>query len=422
MKIGFFFKFFRVVIVIALALTIAVFLFKMKPKAERQVKPKIRPYVELMRVNPEIRNMIIEGYGTVRPSDSRKLVAEVRGKIIMTAHSFKEGGYFQKGNTLLKIDPRSYELEIQRQRIQIMQIDAELKYLGQEVRNLDASINLSESYVKLSLAEHKRLKELAKGNVAAQTNIDQAEQKYLSSLDSLQRLKNQMALIAPQKEKLQAQRAMAQVALSQAQLDFEKTTIIAPFDGWVLEKRVEMDEHVNTGQLLGSIYSKGELEVEINIPLKELKWFPHDLTLKNMPHVEIFMKSGGTLHRWNGRVARLKAQMDEKTRTLPAVVEINGAKADGEKGQAFNLRPGMFVTVRVKGIDTGEVFVLPRHLVHEGDVVYTVDGDRLRIKKVSVLRRHEDSVYIDKGLSDGDFVVRTPLTHASEGMLLRTND
>jgi hypothetical protein len=61
-------------------------------------------------------------------------------------------------------------------------------------------------------------------------------------------------------------------------------------------------------------------------------------------------------------------------------------------------------------------------VVYPGDVVYTVNGDQLEIKEVSVLRSYKESVIITEGISEGDQIIRTPLAGAVEGMRLRLKE
>jgi len=101
------------------------------------------------------------------------------------------------------------------------------------------------------------------------------------------------------------------------------------------------------------------------------------------------------------------------------IVEVNEATSPEENQQALRLRPGMFVTVEIKGRQMKQVFVLPRHLVYPGEVVYTVEGNRLKVKSVKVLRAYKDSVIVSEGLTEGDLIIKTPLSAASDGMLVR---
>ncbi|MGD2186389.1 MAG: HlyD family efflux transporter periplasmic adaptor subunit, partial [Desulfobacterales bacterium] len=185
------------------------------------------------------------------------------------------------------------------------------------------------------------------------------------------------------------------------------------------EKAIEVGQHVNVGQNMGRIYSAGELDIEVRIPVKDLKWFPADLNQNAIVEADVIFENAGTQRIWNGRVSRIKAQMDDRTRTLPIVVEIDEPSDAEEKKSSLRLRPGMFVTVKIKGKEVDQAFVLPRHVVYPGDIVYTVKNDRLKIKSVSVLRTYKESVIVNRGLSDGERIINTPLTAATDGMRVR---
>jgi multidrug resistance efflux pump len=115
---------------------------------------------------------------------------------------------------VIQIDPRTYELEVQRRDVQIKQAQAEIKRLEQEVLNLQARIKIAKSDVSLAKSEYFRLKKLIDRKVIAQSTLDKTEQQYLASLERLQALENQLALTGPQNEQLLAQRDMTKVMLA----------------------------------------------------------------------------------------------------------------------------------------------------------------------------------------------------------------
>jgi RND family efflux transporter MFP subunit len=419
MKKGAIFKTIRVLAVILVAIIIAMVLVILRPEAERRIVEETGRLVEVFAAKAEKVQMYIEAYGTVQPREALKLVAEVRGQIVDINSSFKEGDFVKKGTRLIQIDPRTYELEVQRRKVQIKQAQAEVKRLQQEVLNLQARIKIAKSDVSLAKSEYFRLKKLIDRKVISQSTLDKAEQQYLASRERLQALENQMALTGPQKEQLLAQRDLAKVLFQEAQLDLERSGIIALFDGWVLEKSVEVGQHVNVGQNLGRIYSAGELDVEVRIPVKDFKWFPPDLNQDATVAADIIFETAGAQRTWKGHVARIKAEMDDRTRTLPIVVEVGEVSNSAENQDSLRLRPGMFVSVKIKGKAVDQAFVLPRHVVYPGDIVYTVEGGRLKIKSVNILRAYKDSVIVSQGLSDGERIIKTPLTAATDGMLVR---
>ncbi len=419
MKKGGLFKTIRVFVVLFIALVIAVVLVIMRPRAERQVPVDKGLLVEVLPAKTEDVEMVVESFGTVAPRESLKLVAQVRGPIVDIDPAFEEGGFVQEKTRLIQIDPRTYRLAVERRNVQIKQAEAELKRLEQEVVNLKARIKITRSDVKLAKNEYLRLKKLIDRKVIAQSQLDKSEQAYLASQERLQALDNQMALTDPQKEQLIAARDMARVMHQEAKLDLERSSIVAPFEGWVLEKAIEVGQYVNIGQQLGKIYSAGQLDIEVRIPTKDLKWFPEDMGQETPLLADVVFKNAGNEHIWRGRVARIKAMMDERTRTLPMVIEIDETPATERPQNPFGLRPGMFVTVRIKGKKIQNVFVLPRYLIYPGDVVYTVKDDTLKSNRVKILRGYKDTVIIGDGLSEGAFIVKSPLSSPMDGMRVR---
>jgi RND family efflux transporter MFP subunit len=400
MKKGATFKTVRVFVVILTAIIIAAVLVILRPKAERRVVEDRGRLVEVFAARAEKVQMVIEAYGTVTPREALLLVAEVRGQVAATDRTFEEGNFVTRGTRVIQIDPRTYELEVQRRDVQIKQAQAEIKRLEQEVLNLQARIKIAKSDVSLAKSEYFRLKKLIDRKVIAQSTLDKTEQQYLASLERLQALENQLAL-------------------AEAKLDLERSAIVAPFDGWVLEKTIEIGQHVTIGQSMGRIYSAGELDIEVRIPVKDFKWLPAELNADAGIEAEVIFENQGARRTWNGRVSRVKAEMDDKTRTLPVIVEVDEASKSTANTNALRLRPGMFVTVKIKGKDVEHAFVLPRHVVYPGDIIYAVEGDRLKIKSVDILRTFKDSVIVSQGLSDGERIIKTPLSNAADGMLVR---
>ena len=174
MKKGLMFKTIRVALVIGLAVVISILLIRFSPKAERQIPVETGRLVEVMTAKAETLTMTVESYGTVQPREELKLVAEVRGQIVDIHPAFKEGDFIQKGSVLIGIDPRNYQLEVERRRVQVSQTQAELRRLEQEVLNLVASIKIAKSDAALAKKEVVRLKKLSNKKVVAQTTLDQA--------------------------------------------------------------------------------------------------------------------------------------------------------------------------------------------------------------------------------------------------------
>ena len=125
---------------------------------------------------------------------------------------------------------------------------------------------------------------------------------------------------------------------------------------------------------------------------------------------------------WVARVARIKARIDEKTRTLPLTIEIapiviGQLENQGAGNRSMTiLKPGSFVRCRILGETLRDVFRLPRHLLRSENRLFIVKDATLHIQKVDVLRKFEGHVFIRSGLEAGDGIVSSPLPGAREGM------
>lgn len=411
----------KVVLVLLISLAVAAILIKTRTRPQREEVVYNGPLVEVIEVRHTSQNMIIRTYGTVRSGEDLNLTAEVGGMIVEMAPELEEGAFFHKGDFLLRIDPRDHHLAILRLEAEIRKLDADMRRIAQEKNNLSATLDLAQEDVALAKAEYERNVKLAQRNAVAQTHLDQSRQKWLASKNKAQEIKNGLALIGPRTDFLRAQRESAVAQLKQAQLDLERTEIRGPFDCRVAQKLVEKGQFVSKGGRLIRIYNTGTMEVEARIPTRDIAWLhfgaggPVGVKGDTPVHARIVFDAAGRGLSWNGYVSRIKGEMDERTRTLPLVVKVENGGSESD----HPLIPGMFVSVEIMGKRVDDVFILPQEAVHEDGVVYVVNQGEVKVKPVKILRRLDNRVYVEKGLSNGDLVIIRFPGVASQGMKVR---
>lgn len=421
-SIGFFFRFVRVLVVLAVAVAIALLLFRMKEKPDKkEIEPRI-PSVTVVPVSPVTKVMMVDVFGTVKPRNSVRIAAEVSGRIDRIHSSFIDGGFIRKDELLVQIDDAAYELDRQSSLVRIRQARTDLQRLDLEIANLKKDRLLAQENLALADSELNRTKALNAQQFTSVNTVEKVKQQHLSARSRLQAIENQLALSGTLKEQKQAALAMAAVDHERAELALSKTGIIAPFDGYVLEKHVQTGEVINAGQLLGIMYEKGKLDVDVSIPMENLRWFAAEFETGAGPEALVQMnhpaKEGNIV--WKARVARVMAQVDATTRTLPMTLEIQMDEAQADP--VFALKPGFFVRCRIMGQSYDNITVIPRHLLQAEDMLYVYDQGRLKMADVNIIRKFEDDVYIDGGLNPGDRIVTSPLPGAVEGMALRVKD
>ncbi|NOX35191.1 MAG: efflux RND transporter periplasmic adaptor subunit [Deltaproteobacteria bacterium] len=415
---SFFLRFLRVVIVLAIAVALAKLLISLKKEPEKKQISKVPQSVKVMVATPVSKVMTVEAFGTVKPRKLVKIAAEVPGKIDYMNPSFIEGGKINKGGLLIRIDQRSYQLGLQTGQVRVRQAKTDIENLKQNIENLKSDIELSRANVELAKKELKRIKALNRNQFASTTRLDKAEQQYLQARIQLQNINNNLLLTDTLMEQKNAALAMALVDFKKADLALEKTRIESPFDGLVLGKFAEAGEYINPGQVIGSIYQKDSLDVDVRIPLEKMKWIEAFFKNGRTPAAKVVVANFDSLksYEWDARVARVKAKIDEKTRTLPMTLEILNPEVKIK--DIFDLKPGTFVKCSIIGETYKDIFVLPRYLLKQNNIIYTIDNGHLKMKKVDILRKFEENIYINGGLDPGDKIISSPLPGALEGMAL----
>ena len=416
--ISFLLRFLRVVVVLVIAIVLAKLLISLKKEPEKKEIAKTPPSVKVMIATPVPKVMTVEAFGTVKPRKLVRVSMEVPGRIDYIHPSFIEGGMIFKGELMVSIDQRSYKLNKQAGQVRIRQAKTDIESLKQDIENLKNDIKLSNSNIELAKKELDRVKALTENQFASKNSLDRSEQQYLMAKISLQNIKNRLSLTDTLMEQKKAALTMAHVDFEKADLALKKTQIKADFNGLILDKFAEQGEYVNPGQILGSIYQKDSLDVDVRIPLEKMKWIESLFKNGETPAAKVMVANFDSVkpNIWNAKVVRIKAKIDEKTRTLPMTLEI--LNPDVKIKNIFTLKPGTFVKCSIIGVTYENIYVLPRYLIKSDNILFTVDDTYLKMKKVNILRKFEEEIYIDHGLNPGEKIIISPLPGALEGMEL----
>ncbi|OPX36944.1 MAG: hypothetical protein B1H12_06010, partial [Desulfobacteraceae bacterium 4484_190.2] len=323
-----FIKGLRIALVLIIAGAIAAVLIKSRPHPKRRTIVNAVSLVETIKAHKTSQDMIIRAFGTVRSGENLSLTAEVRGRIVEMSPDFEEGIYFPKGAFLMRIDPSSYSLNVDRLRTEIKRLDAEVARISQERKNFQVSLTIVKEDLGLVKAEYERNLALAKRKVVSQNLLDQTQQRWLTSRQRAQEIENSLALIKPRTNLLKAQRQSVLVQMKEAQLDLERTEIRAPFECRMAKKLAEKGQFVTAGMKLANLYNVGIMEVEVHILPQDIVWLHFNsggsVNLKGDPpaRARVTFNAGGQKIHWQGFVSRIKGQMEETTRTLPVIIEL----------------------------------------------------------------------------------------------------
>jgi RND family efflux transporter MFP subunit len=354
------------------------------PEAERRDPPRPVPAVEVLELLPTDYQVVLESRGTVQPRTQSTLIPEVAGRIIEVSPSFRNGGFFEAGDRLARIDPRDYRNAVTVARSELAQ----------------ARLRLEEERAQADQAR-RDWEKLGQGGEPSP-----------------------LVLREPQLASARAAVAAAEARLRQAEVDLERTEIRAPYGGRVLEKQADMGQYVTSGTVLATIYATDY--VEIRLPLTDEQQAFVDLPEAYRdgapdtggPPVTLSARVGRDRVTWEGRIVRTEGAIDTRSRQLFVVAQVDDPYA--RRPGTPPLKIGQFVEARIRGEVLEDVLLVPRGAVQQGREVFVVTPeDTLERRELDVVWRDAGHVVVTGGLAPGERISLTPLPFAADGVAVR---
>ena len=340
--------------------------------------------VEVAEVHRGDYRPTIVAMGTVEPAQDITLSPRVGGEIVSRSPAFTPGGFVDKGEALLQIDPADYQNTLQQR--------------NSELRQAVSDLNVEMGRQNVALKDYQLL--------------DEALSAELESL----------VLRKPQLNAARAKVEAARAAVDQAKLDLERTTIKAPFHAHILSRNVAVGSQVSPGDNLGRLVGLDSYWVVTTVPLSKLPWlsFPQadgetgsEVRIRN----RIAWPEGtyriGYLHR-------LVGALEDRTRMARVFVSVpDPLSYRAESSDLPPLMIGAFVETRIGAEPITDVIRLVRDHVRADDTVWVMEDGKLSIRTVEIAFRDADYAYVTDGLRDNDRVVTTNLATVVEGAPLR---
>ncbi|WP_342128675.1 efflux RND transporter periplasmic adaptor subunit [Hydrogenophaga sp. OTU3427] len=302
------------------------------------------PGVEVARVKTLPLQDDAQAVGSLKSRQSVTLRPEVAGRVAEIA--FADGARVRKGQLLLRLDDTLQKAELSQ----------------------------AEAQLSIARANLKRNQELVAENFVAQRVLDESR----ASL----------------------QVAEAQVALAQARLG--RMRLLAPFDGTVGIRTVNLGDFVKDGADLVNLEDTSMLYVDFRMPER----YQGQLAVGQGVKVQIDALPG--------------RDFSAKVQALDPLVDANGrsvlVRAVMSPGGGVTLRPGMFARVTtVFSVNDAALVVPEEALVPQGgkQLVFKIASEGEGEAARTVVRRTEvqlgvrrgSQVQITRGLSEGDTVV-----------------
>jgi membrane fusion protein (multidrug efflux system) len=304
-----------------------------------------------------------------------QIVARVAG--FLERRVYTEGSLVKAGDLLFRQDPKPFQASLDAANAALAQQQARL-------RTAQDNLNRVKPLVALNALSQKDLDDATGAQQAAQAAVD-----------------------------------AARANVQQAELNLGYTRIASPVTGQSSFARVQDGAYVgNENSLLTYVEQVDPIYVNFTISENDLLRIRADNAagrLRLPPRDELQVKvvlADGSVFPETGRITFANADLNQKTGTYLLRATLPNPRAD--------LRPGLFVRVRVSGAVRPNAVAVPQQAVLQGakgHFVVVVDREsRAEIRPVEVGSWVGQDWFIDRGLQPGDVVVVEGMVRLAPGV------
>jgi multidrug efflux system membrane fusion protein len=317
----------------------------------------------------------LDAVGTIKALNTVTVRPQVDGKLLSV--NFKEGDDVKKGDVLAKIDPVTYQAQLDQAKAKKAQDEAQL------------------ANSKIDLDRYERL---------AATNAINKQQAD-----------TQRALVAQNTALVQADQA----AIENAQAMLGYTTIAAPIDGRTGIRQVDEGNIVHASDTNSSIVTITQIKpisVLFNLPQQDLPQV--NAAFDKGPLTVEAQRSDNDAVIDRGVLRVVDNQVDQTTGTVKLKAEFPNPD--------LQLWPGQFVNVRLL-IDTlKQVLVIPTGAVQRGPngtFVYVIkDDNSATVRPIVVQKQDETQTVVKSGIEPNERVVTTGFVRLTDGSKVTIGD
>jgi HlyD family secretion protein len=309
-----------------LAVVIVIVFVAMKARGAN--KPEAKPPVKTGKAEVADVQVKVTEVGTVQPEVKVDVKSAVSGKVIAIIH--RDGDVVHRGDVLARVEPDLAQAQ--------SLADVKNALSSAEIRYQQAKKNYESDH------------QLFSAGLLAQKSHRDSESEYLAAKQEFEKTQEKYNLV----EK-------SGIPINQSPEKFQGSNVIAPMDGTVLTKNVEIGESItsgvssfNAGTVLFTVADVSKMIVKAGVNEVDIGkirvGMPVKVTLDAYPKVA-----------FQGRIDRIApgVRIDDKVRVFDVEVRLDA--------QGLELRSGMTANIEVKGERKDKVLTLPIESVFQRD-------------------------------------------------------
>ena len=326
--------------------------------------PRVMPptTVSSVTVKEEDWAPVLSAVGSVSAVQGAIIAAELGG--VVSDIKFENGGVAKKGDVIMKLDASQEE----------------------------ALLRSAQAEAELARTDLERTQGLASQKVVSKAELDAAESKF---------------------------RRLTAI-VDQMRSNIRKKTLVAPFDGQLGIRTVNVGQMINPGQQVVALTSLDPVYVDFALPQQHLAQLSQGL--------EVRVTTDALPGRvFPGKLTAVNSMVDTATRNVSVQATLESPD--------HLLRPGMFAKAEVVLPEKSPALIIPGSAVSYapfGDSVFVIEKKKdektgkesqaIRQQFVRVGESRGDFVSITQGLKAGEIVVSTGVFKLRNGMAVTINN
>jgi len=355
----------------AVLIVLAIFAAQALIAGKKNVRPKAPKAIKTVFVDT-VKNKVvpitIAANGTLIAKNRLELFSEVQGIFQGSAHDFKAGQPYRKGQTLLRVNAAEYYASVQAGKSNFYNLITSIMP--------DLRLDYPEAFP--------------------------VWQAYLNSFD-VNKATPPLPEINSEKVKyfITGRGVFSQYySVKNLEQRLGKYSISAPFNGILTEALVTKGTLIRQGQKLGEFIDTSVFEVELAIEksFSDLLKLGESVELKTLEGDQSYM----------GKVSRINGKIDQASQTIKVFVEVRGE----------SLKEGMFLEARLQAKEEPDAIEVSRKLLVDESQLFVVRDSVLDVVEVTPVHYSSKTVVI-KGVPDGEILLSKPVPGAYAGMLVK---
>ena len=333
--------------------------------------------------------------------------------MIEASPSLREGGTIQSGALVMRIDPFGYKSAVDEAAALLSEAKARVAEFEASVATDAASLKYAKQQLDLAKIDLERAQPLARRGTVSKRTVDERQQALLQRRQTADQLSNNIKVWSAKIQQQAAIIARLQSSLALAQRRLEETTLVSPFNAFVMGVESQVGRMVSANDKIATLIDRDWIEARFTLSDEQFGRLIGEGEVLVGRDVDVIWSLGDKKIIYPAQIERIGAQVNANTGGVEVFARLK------DPSQPIPLRPGAFVELSVPDKTFVDVFRISPTALYSGSTVYVIENNRLATRKVKVVGGANNDLLIVGKISSGDRVLITRISTPGDGVRVR---